>query len=92
MYLCRSYAENGVYKMNNIKLMNKIAAVGIDEFDAAKYNVGEDVSDPCAIMVRSASLHDTEFEPEPELIIFRSRNARRRESSFSIPPERMQTE
>ena len=29
MYLCRSYAENGVYKMNNIKLMNKIAAVGI---------------------------------------------------------------
>ena len=38
MYLCRSYAENGVYKMNNIKLMNKIAAVGIDEFDAAKYN------------------------------------------------------
>ena len=36
MYMCRSYAENGVYKMNNINLMNKIAAVGIDEFDAAK--------------------------------------------------------
>ncbi len=50
--------------MKNIKLMNKIAACGTDIFDRAVYNVGEDVSDPQAIMVRSAALHDMEFNPE----------------------------
>ena len=60
MYLCRSYAENGVYKMNNIKLMNKIAAVGIDEFDAAKYNVVEDVSDP--VSYTNIRAHETSYE------------------------------
>ena len=50
--------------MKNIKLMNKIAAVGTDRLDRAKYNVGEDVANPDAIMVRSAALHDLEFNPE----------------------------
>ena len=50
--------------MKNIKLMNKIAAVGTDLLDRKKYNVGEDVEAPDAIMVRSAALHDLEFNPE----------------------------
>ena len=50
--------------MKNIKLMNKIAAIGTDRLDRAKYNVGEDVANPDAIMVRSAALHDLEFNPE----------------------------
>ena len=50
--------------MNNIKLMNKIAKVGTDVFDPAKYTVGADVEAADAIMVRSAALHDLEFNPE----------------------------
>lgn len=45
----------------NIKLMNKIAEIGINEFGKAKYSVDTDVTDEDAIMVRSASLHDTAF-------------------------------
>lgn len=45
----------------NIKLMNKIAEIGINEFDKSKYNIDTDVTDEDAIMVRSASLHDTAF-------------------------------
>lgn len=45
----------------NIKLMNKIAEIGINEFDKAKYSVDTDVTDEDAIMVRSASLHDMAF-------------------------------
>lgn len=54
--------------MKNIKLMNKIAAVGTDNFDRAKYNVGEDIENPDAIMVRSASLLDMEFGSELKAI------------------------
>ncbi len=47
--------------MKNIKLMNKIAAVGTDVFDKAKYNVCAEAESPDALMVRSASLHEMEF-------------------------------
>ena len=47
--------------MFNIQLMNKIAKIGTDNFDAAKYNVGEDVADADGILVRSADLHETAF-------------------------------
>lgn len=47
--------------MKKVKLMNKIAQVGLEQFDKAKYEVSADVSDPAAIMVRSAGLHDMEF-------------------------------
>ena len=50
--------------MKNIKLMNKIAKVGTDVFDPAKYAVGADIECADAIMVRSAALHDMEFNPE----------------------------
>ncbi|MGN1121739.1 MAG: phosphoglycerate dehydrogenase [Eubacteriales bacterium] len=44
--------------MYNIKLLNKIAACGTSLFDENKYNVGENVEAPDAIMVRSAAMHD----------------------------------
>ena len=47
--------------MLNIQLMNKIAKCGTDNFDAAKYVVGEDVADASAMLVRSADLHETVF-------------------------------
>lgn len=46
----------------NIKLLNKIAKCGTVLFDD-KYNVAEDVANADAIMVRSAAMHDMEFEP-----------------------------
>ncbi len=54
--------------MNNIKLMNKIAAVGTDVFDKATYTVSDSVENADAIMVRSAALHDMEFEPSLQAI------------------------
>ena len=54
--------------MYNIQLQNKIAKVGTDNFDAAKYTVGEGITAPDAIMVRSAALHDLEFNPELKAI------------------------
>ena len=47
--------------MFNIQLMNKIAKIGTDNFDAAKYTVGEDVANADGILVRSADLHETAF-------------------------------
>lgn len=47
--------------MYNIQTLNKIAAVGTSRFDAGKYTVGDAVTNPDAIMVRSAKLHDMEF-------------------------------
>ena len=48
--------------MKNIKLMNKIAKVGTDKLDPRDYIVGADVTNEDAIMVRSAALHDLEFD------------------------------
>ncbi len=45
----------------NIKLLNKIAKCGTVLFDD-KYTVAEDVANAEAIMVRSASMHEMEFE------------------------------
>ena len=50
--------------MTNIKLYNKISKVGLDAFDAERYNVGEDVEAPQGILVRSAALHDEPFGKE----------------------------
>lgn len=48
--------------MYNIKTLNKIAACGTDLFDKAKYNVADEPENPVAVMVRSASMHDMEFD------------------------------
>lgn len=47
--------------MYNIMTLNKIAAVGTDKFDTAKYSVSDSCTAPDAIMVRSAKMHDMEF-------------------------------
>ena len=47
--------------MKNIKLMNKIAKVGTEVFEADNFAVSDKITNPDAIMVRSASLHDMEF-------------------------------
>ncbi|MBQ8027595.1 MAG: 3-phosphoglycerate dehydrogenase [Clostridia bacterium] len=47
--------------MRSIKTMNKIAQVGLDEFDKSAYAISDDCTTPEAIMVRSASMHDMEF-------------------------------
>ena len=57
--------------MYNIKLINKIAPVGINVFDKNLYNVSEDTQNPCGYMVRSANLLDEVF-PEGLLAIARA--------------------
>ena len=48
--------------MKNILCLNKIAKIGTDKLDPAVYNVGTEVADPDAIMVRSAAMHDMVFD------------------------------
>ena len=45
-----------------VQLLNKIAAVGTDKLDPAVYEIAADVENPDAIMVRSAAMHDMEFD------------------------------
>lgn len=47
--------------MYNIQTLNKIASCGTDLMSKSKYNIGEDVSNPAAILVRSASMHEMEL-------------------------------
>ena len=47
----------------NIKLINKIEKGGLKLFEKTAYTVGEGVENPDAYIVRSASLHEVEFEP-----------------------------
>lgn len=49
--------------MKKIKLLNKIAPVGIEQYGEA-YEVSANVENPEAIMVRSAGMHDMEFGEE----------------------------
>lgn len=46
--------------MAKIQLLNKISKVGLKQFDD-KYEIGDAISDPDAILVRSAAMHDMEF-------------------------------
>ena len=57
--------------MFNIKTLNKISPAGLDRFDRAKYAWSDDVENPDAIMVRSASMHDMEM-PNSLLAIARA--------------------
>ena len=51
-----------------IQLLNKIAACGTDEFDRGAYEVGDGITDPDAIMVRSAAMHEMLFSPDLQAI------------------------
>ena len=55
--------------MKNIKTMNKIAKIGLDELDKNIFNISDDIENPDGIMVRSASLHDVEFGSELKAIV-----------------------
>ena len=57
--------------MYNIKLLNKISNVGLKKYDTSKYVYGDDVKNPDAVMVRSASMHDMQM-PESLLAIARA--------------------
>lgn len=57
--------------MYNIKTLNKISNVGLSKFDTSKYAYGDDIANPDAIMVRSASMHDMEM-PKSLLAIARA--------------------
>ena len=47
--------------MYNIQTLNKISAIGTDIFDKSKYTVSDSPENPDAIMVRSAKMHDMQF-------------------------------
>jgi D-3-phosphoglycerate dehydrogenase len=55
--------------MYNVLTLNKISPNGTDRM-GANYNIGDDVKDPSAVLVRSASMHDMEM-PESLLAIAR---------------------
>lgn len=57
--------------MYNIKLLNKISNVGLKKYDTSKYVYGDDVQNPDAVMVRSASMHYMQM-PESLLAIARA--------------------
>lgn len=50
--------------MFNILTLNKIAACGTDLFDKTKYQISDDIENPKAILVRSASMHEYEMGSE----------------------------
>ena len=46
-----------------ILTLNNIAEVGLARFPVAKYEVGPEVRDPDAILVRSQSMHEMDIAP-----------------------------
>ncbi len=47
--------------MFQIKTLNKISPAGLDQFPSDKYTCGDEIENPDAILVRSASMHEMEF-------------------------------
>ena len=50
--------------MFNIKTLNKISETGLNILDAGKYAVSDDIENPDAILVRSAKMHEYNFNSE----------------------------
>lgn len=50
--------------MYNIKTLNKISDIGLRVLDKEKYHIQDEVANPDAILVRSAKMHDYDFNPE----------------------------
>lgn len=48
--------------MHKIKTLNKISPTGLSKLDPEKYIIGNDVENPDGILVRSANMHEMEFE------------------------------
>ena len=49
--------------MYNVLTLNKISETGIKNF-TSDYKCSDEIKNPDAILVRSASMHETEFAPE----------------------------
>ena len=47
--------------MYQILTLNKISNKGTDLFDKSKYEIGDNVQNPAAVLVRSASMHESEL-------------------------------
>ncbi len=47
--------------MYNIKTLNKISKIGLSQFDDTKYTCADEIENPDAVLVRSASMHDMDF-------------------------------
>ena len=50
--------------MYKVKILNNIPLSTLDKLDSGKYAVADDIEDPDVIIVRSAKLTDTSFNPE----------------------------
>lgn len=48
--------------MYQILTLNKISATGLDRLPAEQYTHGNEIAQPDAIMVRSASMHEMELD------------------------------
>ncbi len=57
--------------MYNIKLLNKVSKTGLKALPAENYNIGEEVENPDAVIVRSASMLEMDI-PESVLAIARA--------------------
>lgn len=57
--------------MFHVKTLNKISPLGMEKFDRSAYTWGDDIENPDAIMVRSASMHDMDM-PQSLLAIARA--------------------
>jgi D-3-phosphoglycerate dehydrogenase len=69
--------------MFKIKTLNNISKAGLSRFPQGNYLVGSDLSDPDAILVRSADLHKTPIAPSVRAI------ARAGAGTNNIPVEQM---
>jgi len=54
--------------MKNIQLLNKIAKIGLENFDAENYCIGDNIVNPDGILVRSADMQSYEFNKELKAI------------------------
>ena len=66
--------------MFNIKTLNKISPAGLDNFDRAKYTWGDEIENPDAVLVRSASMHGVNNIPvdkcaEEGIVVFNTPGA-----------------
>src|SRR5262245_9414870 len=67
----------------NILVLNQISASGLQRLPAERYRVGKDVTDPVAILVRSADLHKATIAPSVQAI------ARAGAGTNNIPVDQM---
>lgn len=85
--------------MYQILTLNKISATGLDRLPAEQYTHGNEIAQPDAIMVRSASMHEMKLDEKTvaiaraaqALTIFRWMPAASRALWFLTPPVRMPT-